>query len=107
MVDTSLARTYFKSAWGGVLPEPLRPLSDAVLERVLCPLFLRRPGDAAALVLRAAAGPAGDVAGRYLAGRGVARPPARVGDAELRRRLWVQTKEVCLAAGVASNDDLL
>lgn len=107
LVDTFLARTYFKSAWGGALPMPLRPLLNALLDRVLCPLFLRRPKDAAALVVRAATAPDKVVAGRYLAGRGVATPPAKAGDADLRQALWACTRDLCLASGAATNDDLL
>jgi hypothetical protein len=102
LVDTSyLARQYFQ---GRVTLAPLRALTDPLLEHVLCPLFLRTPQAAARLVLKAATAAADEVAGQYMAGRGIARCAAAADDPLLAARLWEHTHELCGAGGAAADE---
>lgn len=96
LVDTQLARTYFKQS----VYKPLQPLTTPLLDHLLCPLFLRTTRTAARLVLLAATAPGKEVAGEYLAGRGVARAAAAAEDPALARQLWDNTHELLVKAGV-------
>lgn len=98
LVDTWLARTFFKQC----CPEFLRPVTDPLLDHVLCPLFLRKPASAARTVLLAATAPEEEAAGRYYAGRGLR--PSTVADPSQARQLWEFTRELCIKGGVAEAD---
>lgn len=90
LVDTALARGFFR----GEVPAILRPLLVPLLDTVFFPFFLRTPQAAARTVLYAATAPADAVAGQYVSGLRVARHAARADDPVLAARLWSASCEL-------------
>jgi NAD(P)-dependent dehydrogenase (short-subunit alcohol dehydrogenase family) len=90
IVDTALARQYFKDR----VPKLLLPIAAPILDTIFFPGFLKTPKAAAECVLYAATAPAEEVGGKYIQECAVARSSKASEDVVLARRLWKKGKEL-------------
>ncbi|KAG7670058.1 hypothetical protein Ndes2526B_g06434 [Nannochloris sp. 'desiccata'] len=90
IVNTALARQYFKDQ----VPKVLLPIASPILDNLLFPVFLKTPKGAAECVLFAATAPADEVGGEYVQECAVARSSGASNDVALTSRLWKKSKEL-------------
>ncbi len=94
IVDTQLARQYFKDQ----VPKVLLPIASPILDKFFFPVFLKQPKAAAECVLKAVTAPAEEVGGKYIQECEVTRSSKSSNDVVLASRLWEKSRELLAAA---------